>query len=255
MNRVASFLVFFIVSVTLCPAPALAEDAGQGYGVSLGAGVGVSTSEYRGEDTKVSPVPILKYEGEHFFVRGLSAGAHLYRDEVNDLSVNVSYLSQSFDADESDDSMMKLLDDRDSTMMAGFSYGLRGGWGAAGLSLSADVLDTNNGLVGDASYACPFKLSFLKIKPVVGVEWTSENYNDYYYGVDSSESVRSGMGEYGAGSGFSPYLGLGLKCDLTHDFEMMLKTRVRKLSREISDSPMVDRDVTYSLVFGLGYSF
>ncbi|OIQ49336.1 MltA-interacting protein precursor [Pseudodesulfovibrio hydrargyri] len=255
MIRTNKILLLLLASMAFCPALALADDGDKGYDLSLGAGVKISTSEYKGEDAKVSPVPLLNYEGEYLFVHGLTAGAFLYKDPTNELSVNVSYLSQSFDASENDDRRMRLLDDRDSTMMVGAAYSLRGDWGQTKLALSADVLDNNNGFVADASYAYPFSLSFLRIKPFAGVEWTSENYNDYYYGVDSGESSKSGMREYSAGSGFSPYVGLGLKCGLTRDIDISLSTRIKKLSEEITDSPMVDKDATYSFAFGLSYSF
>jgi outer membrane protein len=171
------------------------------------------------------------------------------------LSVNVSYLSQSFDASENDDSRMRLLDDRDSSMTVGAAYSLRGDWGQTKLEFSADVLDTNNGFIADASYAYPFRLSFLKLKPFAGIEWTSENYNDYYYGVSSGESNRSGLREYAANGGFSPYMGLSVKYGLTEDIDMRLSGKIKKLSGEITDSPMVDKDVTSSFAFGLSYSF
>jgi len=255
MIHVLRFLLFLFLGVALCPVPASAEDGGKGYDLSLGAGVRVSTSEYKDEDAKVSPVPIINYEGEYLFVRGLTAGVHLYRDEANELSVTASYLSKSFDASESDDWGMQRLDDRDSTMMAGLAYALRGVWGEAELSLSADVLDTNNGFVADGSYAYPFKLSFFKFKPSVGVEWTSESYNDYYYGVSGEEAARSGMREYEAGSSFSPYAGLGVKIGLTDNFDLAANAKAKMLSEEITDSSMVDRDVTYSFGLGLSYSF
>jgi len=255
MIRVKSILLFLLIGSIMHPALALAEDGDRNYDLSLGAGVKISTSEYKGEDTKVSPFPLLDYEGEYLFIHGLSAGAFLYKDPTNELSINASYLPQSFDASESDDRQMRRLDDRDSTMTVGAAYSLRADWGVTKLELSADVLDTNNGFVADASYAYPFRLSFLKVKPFAGVEWSSENYNDYYYGVSSGEANRSGMREYSAGNGFSPYAGLGLKYGLTQDIDMSLNAKVKRLSEEITDSPMVDKDVTYSFGFGLSYSF
>jgi outer membrane protein len=255
MPRIKSILLSLFICISLYPIPASAQDDDRGYDLSLGAGVRISTSEYKGEDAKVSPIPLLDYEGEYLFVHGLTAGAFLYKDPVNELSVNVSYLSQSFDASENDDSRMRLLDDRDSSMTVGAAYSLRGDWGQTKLEFSADVLDTNNGFIADASYAYPFRLSFLKLKPFAGIEWTSENYNDYYYGVSSGESNRSGLREYAANGGFSPYMGLSVKYGLTEDIDMRLSGKIKKLSGEITDSPMVDKDVTSSFAFGLSYSF
>ena len=255
MTRVNGFIVFVFMSMVMLPSLATADDKPEKLGLSLGAGVSVSTSEYKGDGTGITPIPLLNYEGEYLFVRGLSAGAHLYKDDANEVSLVVSYLSQSFDASESDNRAMQRLDDRDSSMSAGAAYSLRTDWGTAKLSLVADVLGTSNGFIADASYAYPFKYSFLKLKPVAGIEWTSGDYNDYYYGVDANESLRSGLSGYEAESGFSPYLGLSVKIGLAQDFDLMLSTKTKWLSKEITDSPMVDRDVNHSFAAGLTYSF
>jgi outer membrane protein len=239
----------------MLPALAMAEDGQEKYNLGLGVGVGVSSSEYKEESDSVTPIPILKYEGEHFFVRGLTAGVHLYKDDYNELSLTVSYLSQSFDASESDSHAMQQLENRYSTMLAGAAYNLKMDWGVAGLSLSADVLGTSNGFIADASYAYPFEISFLKVKPSVGVEWTNENYNDYYYGVSASESHSSGLLEYNAESGISPYLGLQLKIGLTEGFGLTLGAKAKWLSDEITNSPMVDQDMKFSFGAGIVYSF
>jgi len=254
MTQVKKLFIFVLISL-LFPAIAAAEGSSEKNIISLGGGVRVSTSEYKDDGTSISPVPLVNYEGEYFFLRGLTAGAHIYKDELNELSLTVSYMTQSFDASESDNSAMRQLDDRDASMFAGAAYRVSSEWGVAKLSLSADVLDTSHGFIADASYAYPFKISFLKLRPVVGLEWTSEDFNDYYYGVSEKESLKSGLDRYRAGSGVNPYLGLNLKINLAEDFDLMLSTKAKSLSEEITDSPMVDRDVKYSFGVGMSYSF
>lgn len=255
MKRVSVFIGLLLLAMSLNPTLAAAGDGSDGLDLSLGAGVGISTSEYKDYDAGISPIPIVNYEGDHFFVRGLTAGLHLFKDDHNEFSLIASYLSQSFDASESDDDAMQELDDRYSTMLAGVSYRLKTDWGVARMSFSADVLDTMDGFVADASYAYPFKLAGLKLSPVIGVQWTSEDYNDYYYGVDSDESLRSGLSAYHPDGALSPYAGLNLKVGLFDDFDMLLGAKAIWLGDEITDSPMVDEDVKYSFTAGFTYSF
>ena len=255
MARIRGFMVLLLAGICLIPAPAAAEDAAKERELGLGAGASVSTSEYKGEDAGVSPFPIVEFDGEYFFISGLTAGAHVYRDERNDLSLTASYLPQRFDASGNDDAAMRLLDDRDSSVLAGAAYSRTEAWGQARLSMGYDVLGKSNGLTADASYAYPFKSGLLRLKPVVGVEWTNRSYNDYYYGVSSDEAARSGLSEYKADGGFSPYLGLRLKVGLTDSLDLTTGAKAKWLSSEITDSPMVDQDVKYSLNLGLIYSF
>lgn len=46
-----------------------------------------------------------------------------------------------------------------------------------------------------------------------------------------------------------------MKVGLTDNFDLAVNTKAKMLSEEITDSSMVDRDVTYSFGLGLSYSF
>ena len=48
----------------------------------------------------------------------------------------------------------------------------------------------------------------LTLTPGIGVEWNSDNQNEYYYGVSRHESRRSGMRSYDPDSSWNPYLEL-----------------------------------------------
>ncbi len=46
----------------------------------------------------------------------------------------------------------------------------------------------------------------LTVTPGIGVQWNSENQNEYYYGVSRKESARSGLRGYNPNDSWSPYL-------------------------------------------------
>lgn len=229
---------------------------GQKDTLRIGIGAGGATSEYKETDSQIWPVPLLNYEGERFYVRGLTGGIFLYKNSTHELSLNISYLPQSFDASDSDSRAMRQLDDRYSTMLAGASYRLKSEYGIANLSVSGDVLGTSNGILADLSYAYPIPaISIFQITPAAGVTWTSSNYNDYYYGVSGKESRKSGLGSYDADDGFSPYAGINIKAGITENFDILLNGKAVYLSEEIRDSPMVDKDIKYYFSAGFTYSF
>ena len=244
-----TFLGLICFAALSLPAP---SEAGEW---SVGGGVLIGSSEYKDTDPRVFPFPLVGYEGERFYLRGLTAGAHIWKDEVNELSVNIGYLPQQFDASKSDDWAMRQLDDRDSTAVAGAAYRLTTEWGVGRVGVSADILDTSNGFLADAAYLYPIRLDAFTLTPGVGILWTSGNYNDYYYGISGSESRRSGLSEYRADDAFSPYAELTANYALTEHLGLYVNGRVMFLDDEIADSPMVDTDKKYSLGTGVSWTF
>jgi outer membrane protein len=250
----ALFLLFFIW-MCIFPCSVRAEEKGeQKTHLGIGLGAGGSTSEYRQTGVAIWPVPLVSYEGERFYVRGLTGGVHFLKNRHHELSLNVSYLPQHFYAGDSGSHAMRQLDDRYPTMMAGASYSLRTDWGTARLSVSADALGTSNGVVMDGAYFCPVNIQMLRITPGVGLTWTNSNHNDYYYGISEKESRKSGYKKYTAGDGFSPYAGLNIKIAVTDHFDFWLNGKTMLLSSEMADSPMVDRGVKFSFGAGIAKS-
>lgn len=123
---------------------ALAQDGrsdSNRWGFNLGIGGTFSTSEYRGVERLGTALPILGYEGQWLYLRGLSGGVHLFKNEYHEVNVQLSYLPQHFYASWSDSSAMKKLDDRYSSVMAGINYRLRTELGTDRWSISFVVPD------------------------------------------------------------------------------------------------------------------
>jgi outer membrane protein len=54
---------------------------------TVGAGVGVINSPYKQYDRDVYPVPVITYEGDNFWFRGLGGGYYLWNDKADKLSI------------------------------------------------------------------------------------------------------------------------------------------------------------------------
>ena len=120
---------------------------------------------------------------------------------------------------------------------------------------STDVLGYSNGVIVDASYSYPFRLSRVALVPTVGLQWTDVNYNDYYYGVAASEARKSGFSEYTPDGCVSPYAGVTARMQFTDHVSGFASARALFLNQEITDSPMVDTSEKYSLSLGVMYKF
>lgn len=237
------------LSAALMAPAAMADD------FSIGLGAAIGQYAYKGIDNDTVPYPMINYEGERFFIRGTGAGAYMFKDQHNQLSLNVFYSPLNFDPDDSDSHRMKQLDKRHSTAMAGVGYRHIADWGVVRTSLSADVLDYSNGYVADAAYLHPFNLGALTLTPGIGATWYSSNFNDYYYGISGKESRRSGLNAYNAGSSWSPYAEVSANYALTQSWKVFAYGRYTRLDSEVKDSPMVDKSYTTLVAAGVSYAF
>ena len=222
---------------------------------SVGAGVGVLNSPYKDYDRDVYPVPVITYEGDNFWFRGLGGGYYLWNDQADKLSIMAYYDPMHFKPGDSDDWRLKQLDKRKSSMMAGLSYVHNTQYGFLRTSIAADALDNSNGYIWDLAWLYRYTNGGLTLTPGIGVEYTSENYNDYYYGVSRREANRSGLDRYSADDGWNPYLALTASYEFTQDWNVYGTGRYTRLSDEIKDSPMVEKSWAGAFSVGVTYSF
>lgn len=169
--------------------------------------------------------------------------------------LGVSYMGLGFDAGDSDDARMKKLDDRDGSFFANVTYAWRSQLGQITASIGADISGKSEGFMSDVSWMKRFDVVGFGVTPQVGVLFTSEKFNDYYYGVSHAESKRSGLDAYSADAGVSPYFRLIGDYRISEKFSVYAEGTVRSLSKEIKDSPMVDGDIAYGFGAGVSYHF
>ncbi len=81
--------------------------------------------------------------------------------------------------------------------------------------------------------------------PGIGVQWNSENQNEYYYGVSRKESARSGLRGYNPNDSWSPYTELSASYNFLGDWSVYGTARYTRLSDEVTDSPMVDKSLDW----------
>ena len=223
--------------------------------LTLGAGVGVIQHPYKQYGNDVVPVPVLTYESENFWFRGLGGGYYLWNDGTDQLSLTAYWLPMYFKPSDSDSHRLRRLDSRHSTMMAGVSWFHHTQYGSLRTTLSGDTLDKSNGLMWDLGWIYRYTNGNLTLTPGIGVEWNSDNMNDYYYGVSHKESRKSGLRDYKADGGWNPYLELSANYRFLGNWSVYGTARYTRLSDEITDSPMVDKSWTGLLSTGVTYTF
>ena len=229
---------------------------GEATEIKVSAGAMAVSSEYRATSARTYAMPLVSLEDEHFYIRGLGAGAYLWKSDACTLSLGVEYLPVHFKPKDSSNLAMKQLDKRYSTMLASASWECSGKeWGCLRLMVAADVLGKNDGFLADMAYSYPVNWGDMTFTPTLGVLWTSAEYNDYYYGVSKGESYRSGLSSYESGYGFSPYASMRVDFALNSHWGLYAIASAMVLSNEVHDSPMVDERVKYGIGGGVSYSF
>lgn len=221
---------------------------------SLGLGVLYKDKPYKSYDSseKTQPVPIVLYEGKHFFARGATIGWDFLDSDVMEVAIIGQYLADGYDS--SDSRVFKGNGDRDPS----FGVGGQVVWNPEnlGFQLQAvqDVTDNSDGaqVVGQVFYK--YKASdSLTITPAAAVVWQSDDYNDYYYGVRSRAVNAS---PYKADSDFNYRLGvLGVYKQPHSNWMFMGGLRYTFLGDEITDSSIVGDDEQLDALIGVAYVF
>ena len=223
--------------------------------MELGLSALWTPTPYDGQKQDIWPVPVINYDDDNFFIKGLSAGAYLWKDRHDQLTVNMYYSTLHFDPDDESNHALNSLDKRKSTLMSGVGYQHRAAWGVTRFNLAMDTLGRSNGLVGDAAWLYPLHYNQLELKPGVGVTWENGNSGRYYYGISQAESTRSGLKAYSPGSTWSPYASLSALYHFTPTWTAFASVRYTHLASDLKDSPMVDKSGTGMFWTGVTYNF
>lgn len=225
--------------------------------VTLGLGVGYATQPYLGVSNDVIPLPVVRFENEFFFLNSTKAGYFLWNDGQQKINLNVSYNGQSFKGKDSSNDAMRMLDRRRDTFMIGTGYDVSGVFGNLSADISGDVLNRNNGIIGDLNYSYPIQHDLLTFAPVAGVNWSNSKFNNYHYGVTISESNRTGsvLPAYHSGSGVSPYMGVNLNYRMSGNWSAFGMAQHKFLSSQVKDSPMISSSGQTLVGGGVSYTF
>jgi len=220
---------------------------------TLGLGLLYKDKPYKSYDSseKTQPVPIVLYEGEHFFARGATIGWDFLDSDALEVAVIGQFLGDGYD--ESDSKALKGNGDKDPS----FGVGGQVTWKPENLgfrfSAVQDITDNSDGAqaVGEIFYT--HKAGPWLLKPAAAVVWQSDDYNDYYYGV-RSRAVNANA--YKADSDFNFRLGaVAVYQQPTSNWMFMGGLRYEFFGDEITDSTIVSEDEQLSALIGVAYTF
>ena len=260
--RIALFAAAFLLGVSSAAqaqsaAPEDAQAAPRGF--SLGVGAIASEGPLLGEDSRTLVIPIVGYEGERIFFRGISGGVHLFQRGGFELDALVAARLDGWDARDLGAAELAgvgidraLLRDRDNGVDMGLGMAWEGAAGKLGAEAKADVSNASDGYELKLDYEFPVPAGAGTLIPGAGVSYWSDRLSDYYYGTLQEEEAR-GVARYRPGAVLVPQVSLGYARPLTQRWLMLAAVEYRWLPSELTDSPLVEGDGGLPSVF-IGFS-
>lgn len=220
----------------------------------LGIGAIISESKYEGIDKETTVIPLIKYNTNDFYIRGIEFG---YKQiDTDTFKLNYILAPRLENLDSSDSSYLTGMEDRDMTIETGVVLVYKP---IPFLSLSTkakvDILGVHKGY--DIGFRVgtflPLHKSFF-IAPSYSKVYLNSNLANYYYGVKNSEAT-STRSAYSIGDTTIDIYGINFIYKLTDTINTNFMISQTKLSQKMKDSPIIkDKDFN-TLILGVSYTF
>ncbi|GAB2663190.1 MipA/OmpV family protein [Arenimonas aestuarii] len=243
-----------VLALALAGTPALAQDAPEPQPRwTLGLLAIERDAPYRQLDEDLVVVPLVRFEGERFYLRGLRGGVVLAKDGGFEFGAFLQGRGDGYEA--ADSPFLAGMDDRDFSL----DIGLAASWrvkrvGQFEASLATDMLDRSGGQEAALSWTGLVRAGGWRLLPGASLSWQSGDMVDYYYGVRPDEAL-VGRPAYSPGSALFPEVSLLATRPLGERWELFARVGHTWLPSEVTDSPLVDQDGRTSVILGLGYTF
>ena len=223
--------------------------------VSLGLGAVTFESPYKDFKDDSAAFLIAEYQGENFSIGTDGIGYRLIGDDESPISLHAILSSTGSGFDSGDSTFFTGMAERDSSIDLGLSVDYQLGDGVLSASWLHDISGSHKGFVADFSYSHMLNLGdYAEFSPIVGINYLSKDYSDYYFGVRDNEATAS-RAAYKADAAVNPYIGYELLVPLSKNWNLIHTANYTWLSSEIEDSSIVNRDNTWMAMLGVTYSF
>lgn len=223
---------------------------------SLGAVASYSPEVYKDTPSNKAVIPMIGYEGEHFFARGLEIGYRLFpAGTTQNIVFRLKYDARTLKPSDSSDPQMKLLDERESSVFGGVGYQLITPVGLLEIAGMTDTLGRSHGSYAQASWKLPIMMDGWGIIPTAGYVVDDSKLNNYLYGVSAEESTRSGISQFDAGADGAYYLGVSSYLNVTQNLRLTASVTYRNLEGDIEKSPIIASGINTTTAVGVNYIF
>lgn len=238
-------------SAILCTAlassiPVLHAETAPDNSLNIGLTVTVQESLFNGGDTSFGVRPT-RLNKDGFYIEGLTLPVQ--SGPMHTLYVGVGLDEWDFERGDSDELQDMDELDRAINLRAG------GAWKLPSAVLSADVA----GDVAGSHGGLQTKLRYTRMlsentifRPYAELQWFSADMTDYYFGVNANE-VTANRPAYEADSALGAKAGVDMNFPLSPRWELVAGVHLTGYDSEITNSPIVDKDMVWGGGIGLVY--
>ena len=213
-------------------------------GFLYGIGVALNQEIYLGYNHRIIPLPIIGYNGEKLKVLGPFVSYKI----ANIKDINISLvLAPTFKGFKASDSEVFIgMDKRSSSVAAGLALRYKWERWKVGITNTHDILNKSNGHLITAKLAHVFNQGPIFIEPSIAITYQNRSYVDYYYGVKKSEALESRIA-YTGKNALNTSLGLSISTPIFFDGFTRLTTQYTHYDSTITNSPLVDKNSSFSV--------
>jgi len=201
----------------------------------IGASMRLSTIVYGGEDEySQNFVPMLFFDNEHFYLRGIEAGVKLYSDE----SFRLSAITRVRYVDIAKEHQNKLqVDGNDIGLQLQYRPNDT-------LFIDIEAMDDlDQRFFSNLRVGADLSSGSLEYRPYATLQYSSAKFNSYYYG----------MGEESIEAGANLSLGVESKFHVASNFYLLARFQSTYLSSLVRESSYVEETLDNELYLGIGF--
>jgi outer membrane scaffolding protein for murein synthesis (MipA/OmpV family) len=230
------------------------KDRKRNWTISLGLSGGISP-DYEGSNDYESgfgPNFAGSWKGILFF-----KGKTLSANVINEKNFKVGpLLAWTSGRDDDDNDKLEGLDDVDSSIEAGGFISYRKKPWRFRMEVRQDINSGHEGALVEMSAGTTLPFNKPIVFAALGTTLASDDYMESFFGVDSKQSMNSGLKKYKAEAGFKDVkIFVTAGYPITNRWRIGGKVEYKRLVGDAADSPIVDDENQFLAGFGLSYHF
>lgn len=221
---------------------------------SVGLGFAYNQNIYKGVGNRIQAFPLLNLNSDDFFIQGFTAGYNAYQDESVSFAFIVQPMFGGYDASQSDE--LEGMSDTSYLVNTGVQMQYRLMPFSMTLSVVHDITGRTEGNSASAKFAAtvPLDDQRMVLIPSITFTWLDSEITDYYYGVTHNEATAT-RPAYDPGTAVNIGYGLTFKYQVAEHWGATLGYLFTQYANDVSDSPIVNRSYSSTLIAGMSYVF
>lgn len=255
--------VFITLPMLLATPVVMAQAAPQEWRFTVGIGAAYQP-KYPGSDSnKAYAVPVVSAGHGRFFIggvpdTGIPVGAGLFLVQQEKWRVGLGVGRQiSKPRKESDSRRLRGLGDVDQTTLGALFASYTDDWYAIRANVVTDLEDNGQGTRASVDVEGRYKVTpNLMLSAGPGATWADSDFTETFFGIDESQSRRSGRKQHSVSSGlYSVNFSVGANYKIDPNWSVRARFNAVSLKGDAEDSPITESKSQNSAVLFTTYSF